>query len=422
MKGLLCLYLSKLRSLLMRFCSSGVFFSRFTAWRRCAMVRRRLSRIGYGLLAVLVVAYSLLCFSSSDVFAEPALPTGAGHTAVSTATVYEGYNGTTWFPITTRIGEYIVGSGNVVSGFDSRFSGFDLNLGSTVPAGSYSVFTLQINVPTYFSKAEFNGFVSNNSYEVVIVDQQIQERTSQYLIIQFTLYNYLPMQRVSLRSSDGRGLALVFITADTKISMNISDLSWVTVLSGTTLNNSLTDITGSLKSSDSTLKQILNNGITAKVDNSDVISSLQQAQQQAHTDAQNQLNATNQQTEAINQQTEQEKNQYDQEKQEEQDRENQGNEDADKAAGIFNFGVMNPFSGLFALFSPATSCSSVPTIANWLGTDQTTYCSWWPSSVRTVLTPVFGISSIMLLFGFVVRWLGSGYTFDVDSMDLGGKR
>lgn len=139
---------------------------------------------------------------------------------------------------------------------------------------------------------------------------------------------------------------------------------------------------------------------------------IQEGNQQSHTDAQNQLNATNAQTDAINQQTEQDKNQYDQEKQEEQDRENQGKDDADKLAGLFNITLLNPFAGIWEMFN-AGGCSSISTIASWLGTDQTTYCSWWPQSVRSALTPVFSIASAMILFGFFMRWLGGSKGFDV---------
>lgn len=115
-------------------------------------------------------------------------------------------------------------------------------------------------------------------------------------------------------------------------------------------------------------------------------------------------------------QTEQQKEQYDQEKQEEADRENQGKDDMDQATGIFNFNFLNPFSGIFALFSPASSCASIPTLARWVHSDTSTVCSWWSADVRSVLTPVFGISSMILLFGFIVNWLrnaGTGGGVDI---------
>ena len=76
-------------------------------------------------------------------------------------------------------------------------------------------------------------------------------------------------------------------------------------------------------------------------------------------------------------------------------------------ANLFNFGFLNPFQPLFNLFSDDNTCASIPTISSWLHTEDTQVCHFFPSSVRNVLTPVFGLASSMLLFGFAVRWLGS---------------
>lgn len=251
-----------------------------------------------GIVAALLI---VLASSGSNVFAEPALPTGAGHTAVSTYNVYEGYNGNQWFTGSYKIGEYLNGGTSTNANNEYRISGIDLNLGSTVPSGSYSVFTLQIGVGGYFTKSEFNGFVSNNSFEVVIVDMQVQEKTSQSFVVQFTVYNYQPMQRVSLRSQNGLGIGFIFSATGSNLNINVSDLSWVTALSGTTLNNSLGSIKGDTQAMNDKLQQILNNGITANVDNSGVVSQLQQSQQQAHTDAQNTQNAINNASEQAHQ-------------------------------------------------------------------------------------------------------------------------
>lgn len=105
----------------------------------------------------------------------------------------------------------------------------------------------------------------------------------------------------------------------------------------------------------------------------------------------------------------QEQERYEQDKKEESDRENQGKDDADKAKGIFNFSVLNPFSGLFTMFK-SYDCISLNGLGGWLNLPNTTQarrvCPWFPNYVRIALTPVFSIASIMLLFGFVVRWLG----------------
>lgn len=111
---------------------------------------------------------------------------------------------------------------------------------------------------------------------------------------------------------------------------------------------------------------------------------------------------------AINNQSKQEQDRYDQDKQEESDRENAGKEDATKLGSLFTFNIINPFIGIFDMFLPGSSCASIPTLASWVHSDTTTVCSWWPSNVRNVLTPVFSLLSSMLLFGFIVRWLDKG--------------
>lgn len=74
---------------------------------------------------------------------------------------------------------------------------------------------------------------------------------------------------------------------------------------------------------------------------------------------------------------------------------------------LFRFNFLNPFASIFNLFTDNSSCVSIPIIAGMLHSSETTYCPWFSSDVRNILTPVLGISSMMLLFGFLVRWLGS---------------
>lgn len=93
---------------------------------------------------------------------------------------------------------------------------------------------------------------------------------------------------------------------------------------------------------------------------------------------------------------------------------------------IFSFNTINPLSGFFELFSDAQSCRSIPILANMLGVndpDNFVYCSWFPAHVRNVLTPVIGMMSTILLFGFFVSWLkGSGPVFTDHTYNIkGGK-
>lgn len=89
---------------------------------------------------------------------------------------------------------------------------------------------------------------------------------------------------------------------------------------------------------------------------------------------------------------------------------------------LFNFNFTNPFAPLFQLFTDGNDCVDIPIIAGMLGSTETQYCSWFPASVKNILTPVLGLSSLMLVFGFAVRWLGSssGNLFeDAGSHDAG---
>lgn len=120
-------------------------------------------------------------------------------------------------------------------------------------------------------------------------------------------------------------------------------------------------------------------------------------------------------TQAIETQTQQQQTQYEQEKQEEQERENQGNADSGELQGLFSFTAFNPFSGLFGLFTSGSGCVSIPTIASMLRSPTSTYCPWFSSTVRSILTPVIGISAMMIIFGFFIRWLNSGSGKEIET-------
>lgn len=88
---------------------------------------------------------------------------------------------------------------------------------------------------------------------------------------------------------------------------------------------------------------------------------------------------------------------------------------------LFTFDFINPFAGIFNLFSDQSSCASIPTLAGMLHSEEDTVCPWFDSNVRGVVTPVFGLSSVMLVFGFAVRWLGarSGNLIEDSPSDTG---
>lgn len=72
----------------------------------------------------------------------------------------------------------------------------------------------------------------------------------------------------------------------------------------------------------------------------------------------------------------------------------------------FSFDFVNPFAPIFDLFNN-DSCANIPTLASMLHSNETQVCPWFDSTTRNIATPVLGLSSMMLLFGFVVRWLGA---------------
>ena len=75
---------------------------------------------------------------------------------------------------------------------------------------------------------------------------------------------------------------------------------------------------------------------------------------------------------------------------------------------IFNLGnIIFPFQSFLSGFTNQ-QCVDIPIIGSWLGSGSNSrYCSWWSSDIRDVLTPIFATSSMMLLFGFIMKWLRS---------------
>lgn len=92
-----------------------------------------------------------------------------------------------------------------------------------------------------------------------------------------------------------------------------------------------------------------------------------------------------------------------------------GNEDFfSSITNMFGFNFINPFAPLFEMFSNNNSCANIPTIAGMIHAENSQICPWFDSTTRNIVTPVFGIASMMLVFGFAVRWLGarSGNMFE----------
>lgn len=84
---------------------------------------------------------------------------------------------------------------------------------------------------------------------------------------------------------------------------------------------------------------------------------------------------------------------------------------------LIKISFSNPFKPLFDLFKTGNTCVNVPIIAGMLKAPNSTYCSWFSSSTRDIVTPVIQISSLMLIFGYFIRWL-SGHSGD-NTINLG---
>lgn len=89
---------------------------------------------------------------------------------------------------------------------------------------------------------------------------------------------------------------------------------------------------------------------------------------------------------------------------------------------LFNFSFINPFIPIFGMFANSDSCVNIPILSGLLHSNSSQVCPFFDSNVRNILTPVFTLSSMMLVFGFAVRWLGSGSgnMFTDDIKDTGG--
>lgn len=311
------------------------------------------------------------------------------------------------------------GGSKYCTGVTGTISGFDINVSGQIPANSITTLNITVGGANVYNTG-FYGFNAQAGW--VVVDQEVYHNaygTWQTISTQLQIFRGDKGQSSQINLTlYGNGRAL---TLDQASEIWVQPISWGSVIDGSWFVDSIVDVRNKLGTTTTLLQAIKDNGITATVDQSGVISAVNQGAQQqvAATNANTQAvnNAASQahsdaqaQTDATNAQTEQQKNQYEQDKQEEANREEQGNDDAVKASGIFNFELVNPFESIFSLFLSPSTCANIPVLASWVHSDTSTVCSWWPQNVRNVLTPVFGIASMMLLFGFLMRWLGGSET------------
>lgn len=388
--------------------------------------RRKLVKTGFMVLCLCLAVLSSL-FSPSSANAAGSFGSngyGSGYFTSADIKLLKGsYNCTT----------YSSGGHTLECGLPSgnnTFQGLDVYTSADVNANAILTMYVTVAGLNLYEGQIIGGFSTQAGWSVI--DQQIVTGNANTQTITYLL----KLQRAPNGSSKiinlvPYGKGIVYQGALSGATIYIGGYSWEGTLDAQWFVQQMSQI-GSINDY---AKQIASNGITAKVDNSGVISAVNSASQnqvnatnqntqavnnaanQAHKDSQNQIASQDKTTEAVNAQTEQDKQQYEQEKQEESDREEQGKSDMDDATGIFNFNLLNPFAGIFGLFKPPTTCASIPTISRWLHSDTSTVCTWWSSDVISVLTPVFGIFSMMIVFGFLVHWLtgsaGNG------SLDIG---
>lgn len=87
---------------------------------------------------------------------------------------------------------------------------------------------------------------------------------------------------------------------------------------------------------------------------------------------------------------------------------------------VFSFGFLFPFTNFFNALTGSQSCVNVPIIGGMLSNPNAQYCSWWSNDIRSVLTPVFSIFSIMIIFGFLMSFL-KGHSDPITAPSSSGK-
>ena len=85
-------------------------------------------------------------------------------------------------------------------------------------------------------------------------------------------------------------------------------------------------------------------------------------------------------------------------------------------SGFDNLSLLFPFAQIFTGFvNPDDECASIPTIATMIHSKDKIVCPFFSSNTRAILTPVITSVGLIIIFGFVIKFLMSG-----TSLDLGG--
>lgn len=174
------------------------------------------------------------------------------------------------------------------------YGGMDLVSDEDIPANSVVRFTITFSFPGSYSNLKFYGFTSQADW--TIINQQVLY--DDYSSISINL-------EIMKRSGSNNSIYLVpygtapVLTADvtnSRVIMTVTPYNRGTAIDGPWLVDSINDVRNKLANIATTntlLESIKNNGITANVDNSDIIDAVDSASQA-------QVNATNANTTAVN--------------------------------------------------------------------------------------------------------------------------
>ena len=67
-------------------------------------------------------------------------------------------------------------------------------------------------------------------------------------------------------------------------------------------------------------------------------------------------------------------------------------------------------TGLFSWFwslGTTDQCINIPVLASLLHSTETTYCSWWSTEIRSIVSPIINIFLVCIVSGFIIKWLRS---------------
>lgn len=290
--------------------------------------------------------------------------------------------------------------------------------------GGNASLTTNLSGHTYYPDAVYLTTGGVLDYVVLALDTNIPKGSLlSFIIFYYELGDYTANLMLPIQPHEGFGQFVVLDyepvsgSLDVLQSNNSNSISSfpsavkITIMTTEPLNAFAFDMSAHFIGGARTLGFFPQTYVQLKSDDSQaVIDAINNSSDKAHQDSLDQQ-------EAINNQTKQDKEQYEQEKQEEQEREESAKNEGNGLLGIFNISILNPFAGIWEIFNSG-GCTSIPTLASWVGSDNTTYCSWWPQSIRATLTPVFSLAAMMLLFGFVMRWLGGKEGISIDGVDF----